>query len=125
MKDQHKHITGYRDLSPVEISLMNEIKAKGAELLALHEQVVVNAQNKGNNTYAGYQNAMTLVNAAVREVGKDNVPEDLLRQLEDTEDAMAAFQRAEPLRWSAIGRSDIQQGIMALIRAVAMPDSPC
>lgn len=32
MKDQHKHIKGYRDLSQAEIDLMNEIKAKGAEL---------------------------------------------------------------------------------------------
>jgi hypothetical protein len=31
MKDQHKHIKGYRDLSPEEISLMNEIKAKASE----------------------------------------------------------------------------------------------
>lgn len=31
MKDQHKHIKGYRDLSPEEIALMNEIKAKASE----------------------------------------------------------------------------------------------
>ena len=32
MKDQHKLIKGYRDLSQGEIDLMNEIKTKGAEL---------------------------------------------------------------------------------------------
>lgn len=32
MDNQHKKITGYRDLSQAEIDLMNKIKAKGAEL---------------------------------------------------------------------------------------------
>lgn len=32
MDNQHKKIKGYRDLSQEEINLMNEIKAKGAEL---------------------------------------------------------------------------------------------
>lgn len=32
MNNQHKKITGYRDLSQSEIDLMNDIKAKGAEL---------------------------------------------------------------------------------------------
>lgn len=32
MDNQHKKITGYRDLSQTEIDLMNEIKGKGAEL---------------------------------------------------------------------------------------------
>ena len=32
MKDQHKHIKGYRDLSEQEIALMNEIKTKAEEV---------------------------------------------------------------------------------------------
>lgn len=32
MKDQHKHIKGYRDLSEDEIKLMNQIKDQGAQL---------------------------------------------------------------------------------------------
>ena len=32
MENQHRQIKGYRDLSQAEIDLMNEIKAKGAEL---------------------------------------------------------------------------------------------
>lgn len=35
MENQHKHITGYRDLSPEEIALMNEVKAKASEVGAL------------------------------------------------------------------------------------------
>lgn len=32
MKDQHQHIKGYRDLSPEEIQLMNDIKGLGNAL---------------------------------------------------------------------------------------------
>lgn len=32
MDNQHQHIKGYRDLSPIEIQLMNEIKAKAEEV---------------------------------------------------------------------------------------------
>lgn len=32
MENQHRQIKGYRELSAEEIALMNEIKAKGAEL---------------------------------------------------------------------------------------------
>jgi len=39
MKDQHTKIKGYRDLTQEEIDLMNEVKAKGAELEALIEKL--------------------------------------------------------------------------------------
>jgi hypothetical protein len=32
MENQHRQIKGYRELSQAEIDLMNEIKAKGAEM---------------------------------------------------------------------------------------------
>lgn len=32
MENQHRQIKGYRELSQTEIDVMNEIKAKGAEL---------------------------------------------------------------------------------------------
>ena len=32
MENQHRQIKGYRELTQVEIDLMNEIKSKGAEL---------------------------------------------------------------------------------------------
>ncbi|WWT39794.1 hypothetical protein [Microcystis phage Mwe-JY05] len=32
MENQHQKITGYRDLTQAEIDLMNEVKARGAEL---------------------------------------------------------------------------------------------
>lgn len=39
MDNQHKHIKGYRDLSPEEIALMNEAKAKAEEVGALVERI--------------------------------------------------------------------------------------
>ncbi|HSX85400.1 MAG TPA: hypothetical protein VLE50_08320, partial [Cellvibrio sp.] len=31
------------------------------------------------------------------------------------------FNAAEPMRWLSIGKTDVQTGIMALIRAIAQP----
>jgi hypothetical protein len=39
MDNQHQKITGYRDLTPAEIDLINKIKAQGAQLQALVEEV--------------------------------------------------------------------------------------
>ena len=39
MDNQHRKISGYRELDQAEIALMNEIKAKGLELRQLIEKV--------------------------------------------------------------------------------------
>ena len=39
MENQHRQIKGYRELSQEEIDLMNEIKAKGAEMGELVEKL--------------------------------------------------------------------------------------
>lgn len=39
MENQHRKISGYRELSQEEIDLMNEIKAKGIELGGLIEKL--------------------------------------------------------------------------------------
>lgn len=39
MKDQHKKIKGYRDLTKQEIDLMNKIKEKGGELGELINEI--------------------------------------------------------------------------------------
>ena len=39
MENQHRKITGYRDLTQDEIDLMNEVKAKGIELDALLKKI--------------------------------------------------------------------------------------
>ncbi len=73
MDNQHKKISGYRDLTQQEIDLMNKIKAKAAEvgeLVAELQSPVCNHLDR---------------------------------------------------RWIAIGQTNLQQGFMALTRAVAQP----
>jgi hypothetical protein len=36
-------------------------------------------------------------------------------------DDLRRLHAAEPLRWASIGKTDIQTGVMALVRAVAQP----
>lgn len=97
MDNQHRKVSGYRELNQDEIDLMNRIKAKGAELLQLQGELVsmLTAQQQEKHG-----------NAA-----------------ENTAD-VAEFERfvdAQPLRWASIGKTDIQTGLMALVRAVAQP----
>lgn len=74
MDNQHKLIKGYRDLSQEEITAMNSIKEKGAQL------------------------------------------DELIGELQNSVPGIDQ-------RWLAIGRTDLQKGIMALVRSVARPES--
>lgn len=94
MENQHRKISGYRELSQEEIDLMNRIKAKGAELLELQAEVVRHLD---------------------KQTGK------FMDNPVSTGNEYNAFMAAEPRRWAAIGKTDIQTGIMALVRAVAQP----
>lgn len=105
MKDQHTKITGYRDLSQAEIDLMNRIKAKGGELLELQAELVDLLK--------------------LHEMSKRNAMDEA-RDSDTEAEAKAEFNRfhaAEPFRWAAIGKTDAQTAIMALVRAVAQPTS--
>ncbi len=73
MDNQHEKIKGYRDLSQVEINLMNDIKS-------MAEQVGILA--------------------------------DRVKNTDDTDK-----------RWSSIAITDLQTGFMALVRAVARPET--
>ena len=97
MENQHRKIKGYRELSQEEVDLMNRIKAKGAALLALQAELtgrLVDDQSvKARDSVKGQEQEMEY----------------------------KRFCAAEPLRWANIGKTDIQTGIMALVRAVAQP----
>ena len=71
MENQHRKISGYRELDETEIAAMNAIKAKGAELGELVARLRANA--------------------------------------------------ALDQRWVSIGATHMQEGLMALTRAVAKP----
>lgn len=71
MRDQHKHIAGYRDLSEAEIAAMNKVKAMASQVGELIEELM---QTEGLDK-----------------------------------------------RWVAIAKTDLQQGFMAAVRAIAQP----
>lgn len=112
MENQHRKISGYRELSQAEIDLMNRIKAKGAELLELQaeleEYLHSSRRRKHREAFGG-------VNAPV------DLPVDRSRYTKQHEEYVR-FREAEPFRWAEIGKTDIQTGVMALVRAVAQPD---
>lgn len=105
MQNQHQKIKGYRDLSQEEIDLMNRIKEKGAELLLLQKELA-------NRLCTDFE---------VKQVAAQNsqhAPNDFASP---EYQEFNRFKEAEPQRWAAIGKTDIQTGIMALVRAVAQP----
>lgn len=107
MENQHKKITGYRDLSPEEINLMNEIKRKGAELLEL--QAVLSGYLCTTRERLTLEAKASTTHTPWQQGASDECIE------------LRRFEAAEPQRWAAIAKTDIQTGIMALVRAVAQP----
>lgn len=89
MENQHRKITGYRELDQRDIDLMNEIKARGEEL-----EVLI-AKLRGDQIGIASGNC--------------------------SGEVMAACGAAH--RWISIGETHLQQGLMALTRAVAKPSS--
>lgn len=103
MDNQHRKISGYRELSQEEVDLMNRIKASGAELLALQAELLNKLQKDKINIYNAIDNAPNAEKCA------------------EAKAELTRFEHAEPLRWASIGKTDIQTGIMAMVRAVAQP----
>lgn len=101
MDNQHRLISGYRELNAEEIALVNTIKAHAAAGEALVEQVRahLNAQLKGTVPADGDS-------AAFLDLKKADV---------------ARMNAAEPGRWASIARTDMQTANMALVRAVTQP----
>ncbi len=95
MDNQHKLIAGYRDLTEDEIALMNEVKAKAAEVGMLVEKLrerLPAFKMDGEPVQVGDQ---TLIGVSEEAYETD--------------------------RWMTIGTDHLQQGFMALTRAVARP----
>ena len=96
MDNQHQHIKGYRDLTAEEIALMNEVKAKAEEVGQLVEKL--------REKLAPVEADMAPV-----QVGGETVM------------AVVGFESFEAQRGLTIGQDHLQQGFMALTRAVARP----
>lgn len=105
MENQHRKITGYRELSQAEIDLMNEIKAEGVKLGELHARV------------ATYLSICAETKAYEAKVSKRSAEDEGSDQCVE----LRRFQAAEPARWAALGKTHFQEGLMALTRAVAQP----
>jgi hypothetical protein len=103
MENQHRKISGYRELSAEEIDLMNEIKALGSQFATTLSRV------RGH--IAQQRHACT--------PAANDGPSDL--QVKD--DETFRLHQAEPERWAAMAKTDMQTALMALVRAVAQPGS--
>lgn len=94
MENQHRKITGYRELNQTEIDLMNKIKALGPQIEDVLEEVRLHVINQK-------QHAM------------ESEPQDVatLDRLVD----------ATPERFLALAKTDFQTALMYATRAVAQP----
>ncbi|MFM0243804.1 Acb2/Tad1 domain-containing protein [Paraburkholderia sediminicola] len=99
MDNQHKKIKGYRDLSQADIDLMNRIKAHAEETRALVEAV---------------REVVTPVLPLIKSMPGE--PGELVEGC-----AIYAGHDAGPWRWICLADDHLQQGYMALTRAVAQP----
>lgn len=96
MKDQHKKIKGYRDLSQAEIDLMNEIKA--------HAEVTKELLNKVHEMRADD-------NAALHNTIDDEINGLTIDDLQESQ------------RCLHLAKTNLQQGFMWFVRGVALPQS--
>lgn len=104
MDNQHRKISGYRELNQTEIDLINEIKAQGLVMGTLLAKVQAYLSEQAFRT--PIFPAGTVFNSE-----EDRAPyADRFRLMS-----------AEPGRWAAISKTHMQEGIMALVRSVAQP----
>lgn len=95
MDNQHRKISGYRELSAEEIALMNDIKAKGLELGELIEKVSIHIE-------AQFDKAVSL-------------------PAEESKQEIKRLTATCPLHWLDTARTSYQTATMFLVRAVAQP----
>lgn len=97
MDNQHRKITKYRELTQEEVDLMNEIKAKEAEIEQLQLKIEAHVQRQ-----AYYAN-----NSEV-----DHPDHEAVRD---------RHAEAKPFTWLADSELTMKKAFMSLVRAVAQP----
>lgn len=105
MENQHRKITGYRELEQKEIDLMNKIKALGPQLEDVLEEVRLHLLNQ--------RQSHTPVSFV------EGTPSPAL-----TDYQLSVLQRladATPERFLALAKTDFQTALMYATRAVAQP----
>lgn len=98
-----------RELNADELALIDTIKAKEAELLELHAQVV---------NFIGRQDGLLDSQECIR---KGNFGAAYFCQPEPDANTLVRHKLAEPRGWARLAKTDIQRGIMALVRAIEQP----
>ena len=105
MENQHRKISGYRELDQTEIDLMNKVKALGPQLDNLLEEIklyLLNQQDEAaKRCQPGYE-------------GPDNIKKIAYELLD-------RHANATPQRFVSLAKTEFQTGLMYLTRAVAQP----
>jgi hypothetical protein len=109
MDNQHKQIKGYRDLSQAEIDLMNRIKAHAELTRQLVEDVI-----------AIVAPAPVLI-ASMQDINEGTFDASPMHLVQGETLLCAGGHLAGPSRWVDLADDHLQQGFMALTRAVAQP----
>lgn len=97
MDNQHRKITGYRELTQDEINLMNEVKALGSQIQAVFQKVKQHIEHQ---------------------------KQTVAQRIEGAEAQQAEFDRlnaAEPEKWINWASDSAQPVLMYAIRAIAQP----
>ena len=104
MENQHRKISGYRELSQVEIDLMNKIKALGPQIEDLIQEIKLHLTNQITPAY---------------EILND--PKSFPLNREPAQEIVDRHTDATPARWANMAATDFQIAMMKLTRAVAQP----
>lgn len=102
---------GHRVMTPEQIALIEKVRALGIAIESVINETKA-ANTKSRNTLEGFRRAAngSCDDATVRMMTAQAVV------LENR------FNAAEPERWLAMARTDLQCGLMKLTRAVAQPE---
>jgi hypothetical protein len=118
MENQHRRIIGYRELTAEDIDLMNAIKQAGAAFAELDKLVGQRLTAQYQATMPSYAEPQTESEHAVGTLCIDTPEQSAEKEAEGKR-----LQGAEPHRWRSIAKTHMQEGLMALTRAVAQPGS--
>lgn len=121
MENQHRSISGYRDLTAEEIDLINRIKSKGAELLELQSELAKNIRDRTTFLIEVVTSHQAVLDGPATLSAEQRAEHTECR--DDAQEELNVIYAAEPARWASIAKTDIQTGVMALVRAAGKSTS--
>ena len=111
MENQHRRISGYRELNQDEIDLMNKVKQLGVTFEAVLLEVLAHIEGQHDDAYGRVFDPEMGRKVAYGSQLPDDMAADLIKRLTD----------ATPERFAALAKTDMQTSLMYLTRAVAQP----